>query len=254
LSPVISQTGADPAGDAPSMLERQQLNIGDPAAHTFWHWVRFDLVVDVARRRKVDTVVDIGAGSGMLGDWMTTDAADLEYRFEELSEVLDTRLADRFGAAARHDDAAPLPATCVVAMLDVIEHIEDDTAALHDLVGRMDPGATLVVTVPALQWAYSSWDSHLGHFRRYSRRQLRDLLTAAGLEVESSCYLFPELLVLLPVRKLRRTPRQDVDFPTLSPRLNRIGYLISSATARLRRWWPLGTSVVAVATKPSSDV
>jgi hypothetical protein len=239
-----------PAGHTPSKLERQQLNVAEPDAQTFWHWVRFALVAAAAQQRGASMIVDIGAGSGMLGDWMRESAPALRYRFQEPSELLDARLAARFGVAARHDEAHALPADCVVAMLDVLEHIDDDVGALQRLVARMEAGSTLVVTVPALQWAYSSWDTQLGHFRRYSRREVRELLTLVGLEVESSSYLFPELLVLLPARKLRRAVRQNVDFPKLSPRLNRLGYAISSTTAQMRRWWPLGTSVVAVAIKP----
>jgi hypothetical protein len=241
-----------PEQDAVSLLERQQLLVTEAGTQTFWHWVRFALVDRVARRR-ADIVVDIGAGSGMLGSWAAARASPWQYRYEELSQVLDARLADRFGPDARYDRGAPLPARSVAALLDVLEHIEDDQAALVRLAERMEPGATMVVTVPAYQWAYSSWDSNLGHFRRYSRRQLRDRLAAAGLEVESCCYLFPELLILLPVRKLRRTARQDVDFPTLNPLVNRIGYMVSSTTTRLRRLWPLGTSVVAIARKPRAN-
>jgi hypothetical protein len=117
----------------------------------------------------------------------------------------------------------------------------------------MSPGGTLVVTVPALQWAYSSWDRELGHFRRYSRRQLADVLGGAGFRVDECNYLFPEMLVMLPIRKIRPGRRSDVDFPQLGPAMNRIGLTVSSVTARLRRWWPAGTSVIAVATKPETD-
>ncbi len=229
------------------MLERQQLNIVDPSAHTFWHWVRFDVVAEVARENQASQVVDIGAGSGMLGDWMATHLGDVTYRFEELSPTLDAALVEHFGADARHDSDQPIAGDTIVTMLDVVEHIDDDHAALAHLATRMDHSSTLVVTAPALQWAYSSWDAELGHHRRYSRRQLHDLLTGAGFEVESSEYLFPEMLVMLPVRKLRRGGRSDVDFPQLSERMNRVGYAVSSRSARWRRFWPAGTSVVATA-------
>ena len=235
------------------MLERQQLHVNAPAAHTFWHWVRFALVIDKARTEKAQEIFDIGAGSGMLGDWMATEAPDLRYRFSELSETLDSALGERFGENARYPSDSLVPSTTVISMLDVLEHIEDDSAALAEIADRMEPGASIVVTVPAMQWAFSSWDTELGHFRRYSRAQLEATLRGAGLRVEGSQYLFPELLILLPIRKLRRGQRSDVDFPQLSPLLNRIGYLISSTTARLRRWWPVGTSVIAVASKPFPD-
>ena len=233
----------------PTPLERQQLAIGDWSRHTFWHWVRFDVVVSVATRAGVDTVVDIGAGSGMLGDWLRERHPSIDYRFQELSPTLDAALAEQFGVEARHAPDAPIRGA-VVTMLDVIEHIEDSGSFLRAVLGRMEPGVSLVVTVPALQWAFSSWDTELGHYRRYSKKSLRTELTAAGFVVDEVGYLFPEMLPLLPIRKLRRTQRESVNFPELSPSLNRVGYLISSTTARLRRVWPGGTSAVVLAHRP----
>jgi hypothetical protein len=233
----------------PTSLERQQLAIGDSSRHTFWHWVRFDVVAGVSTRAGVDTVVDIGAGSGMLGDWLREHHPGINYRFEELSLTLDAALGNQFGAAARHSPNAPIRGS-VVTMLDVIEHIDDSGSFLRTVLERMEPGGSLVVTVPALQWAFSSWDTELGHYRRYSKKSLRTELTAAGFVVDEVGYLFPEMLPLLPIRKLRRVQRESADFPELSPWLNRVGYLISSRTARLRRVWPGGTSAVAVAHRP----
>jgi hypothetical protein len=233
----------------PTSLERQQLAIGDSSRHTFWHWVRFDVVAQVSTRVGVDTVVDIGAGSGMLGDWLREHHPGINYRFQELSPTLDAALADQFGAEARHSPGAPIRYS-VVTMLDVIEHIDDSGSFLRGVFDRMEPGGSLVVTVPALQWAFSSWDTELGHYRRYSKKSLRTELTAAGFVVDEVGYLFPEMLPLLPIRKLRRAQRESAEFPELSPWLNRVGYLISSTTARLRRVWPGGTSAVAVAHRP----
>ena len=235
----------------PTPLERQQLAISDSARHTFWHWVRFDVVARVVTRAGVDTVVDIGAGSGMLGDWLRERHPSISYRFQELSSTLDAALVDQFGADARHSPDAPIR-DAVVTLLDVIEHIEDSGSFLRAVFDRMEPGGSLVVTVPALQWAFSSWDTELGHYRRYSKKSLRTELEAAGFIVDNVGYLFPEMLPLLPIRKLRRAQRESADFPELSPWLNHVGYLISSTTARLSRVWPGGTSVAAVAHRPEA--
>ena len=239
----------DVSGPSMTPLEQQQLDLVSPTAHTFWHWVRFDSVVAAAHDRSATTIVDIGAGSGMLGDYLATKHPELTYRFDELSPALDRQLELHFGEAARFGNDQRITSGCVAAMLDVIEHIEDDGAALTEWRMRMEPGAQLVVTVPALQWAFSSWDTELGHFRRYSRRQLRGVLENSGFEVRRCDYLFPEMLPLVVKRKLR--PSDDnVDMPRLSDRMNRFGYAISSMTRRMRRIWPAGTSVVAVAEVP----
>ncbi len=231
----------------PTPLEHQQLELVDPSAHTFWHWVRFDAVTDVATQQRASCIVDIGAGSGMLGDRLAETHPQVEYRFNELSPALDAALAQRWGAEARIADRERIGGTSVAAMLDVIEHIEDDVAMLRAWHGRMDVGTHLVVTVPALQWAFSQWDSDLGHHRRYSKKSLRDTLELAGFTVNRCDYLFPEMLPLVVKRKFERDSGGDADMPTLSDRANRIGYAISSTTSRIRRIWPAGSSVVAVA-------
>ena len=236
----------DVTGASMTPLEQQQIDLVDPGAHTFWHWVRFDIVAAEARRSGARTVVDVGAGSGMLGDRLASTDPDLTYRFHELSPALDDRLGNHFGDAARFGVEERITTGAMAAMLDVIEHIDDDVAALTAWRERMDVGARLVVTVPALQWAFSSWDTGLGHHRRYSRPRLRSSLESAGFAVHRCDYLFPEMLPLVVKRRLVGSG-DGVDMPRLSDRLNRIGYAVSSGTARLRRVWPAGTSVVAVA-------
>jgi len=232
-------------------LEQQQTDLVDPEAHTFWHRVRFDIVVAEARDVGATSVLDIGAGSGMLGDHLSAAAPSITYRFDESSPVLDDRLGTRFGDDARFGPDERVPRHTVAALLDVIEHIDDDVDALRSWRDRMDPGARLVVTVPALQWAFSEWDTQLGHHRRYSRPRLRGTLHSAGFDVLRCDYLFPEMLPIVVKRRLLAGDDDGVDMPRLSDRVNRIGYRISSSSARLRRVWPAGTSVVALAEVPT---
>lgn len=234
-----------------SPLERQQLESARAARATYWHRTRFELVRREAARRGARGVLDIGAGAGLLGAWLAAERPGLRYQFEEPSPVLRDHLVARFGAPAELDPAAPIPPGTLVAMLDVLEHIDDDAAALAALHDRMTPGDAIAVTVPAMQWAFSSWDTELGHHRRYSRRRLGGDLTAAGFDVRAVSYLFPELFPLLVVRRVRRAPREQVDFPELSSTVDAVGHAVARATTATRRLWPFGTSVVAVATRRS---
>jgi len=233
-------------------LEQQQILVAAATGDTFWHRVRFHLVDQAATRGGADTVLDIGAGSGQLGDWLVVQGRSLTYRFEETSPVLDEALAAHFGADHRSEMTAPIPATTLVTMLDVLEHIEEDIAALSTINARMAPGGQLLLTVPSFQWAFTSWDTSLGHHRRYSKRQVKALATSAGFELSSSAYLFPELLPLVAVRKLRRTEREHADFPSLPRFIDRAAELFSRGTTAVRRIWPAGTSVVALLTKPAA--
>lgn len=232
-----------------SPLEQQQLDLADSTAHTFWHWVRFDLVTDVVEEHGCTGIVDVGAGSGMLGHRVSTTHPDLDYLFVESSPRLDALLTERFGTEARLGDSDRITTASVTCMLDVVEHIEHDVEALVELRERMDTGCRLVVTVPAMQWAFSTFDTDLGHYRRYSKKQLRSTLVGAGFSVERCDYLFPELLPIVVKRRLRPSTN-TVDMPVLSPWKNRVGHAVSGTTARARKIWPVGTSVVAVAVVP----
>lgn len=75
---------------------------------------------------------------------------------------------------------------------EVLEHIEDDVGALASWRSWLRPGGTLLLSVPARMKLWSSRDEWAGHFRRYEREQLLQLLKVSGFEVVSfECYGFP---------------------------------------------------------------
>jgi SAM-dependent methyltransferase len=78
------------------------------------------------------------------------------------------------------------PASFDVAVcLNVLEHIEDDAAALRQLRSWLAPGGKLVLQVPAHPSLYGSIDEALGHWRRYTRPRLADALERSGFELEA---------------------------------------------------------------------
>jgi SAM-dependent methyltransferase len=68
---------------------------------------------------------------------------------------------------------------------NVLEHIEDDVAALASVVAALEPGGELAVLVPAHPFLFGRLDRQFDHFRRYTRPSLRALIADAGAELTS---------------------------------------------------------------------
>jgi SAM-dependent methyltransferase len=84
---------------------------------------------------------------------------------------------------------------------EVLEHIEDDRAALKTWSDFLRPGGTLVLSVPARMDLWSASDVWAGHFRRYELNELRDKVSAAGFDIERIvCYGWPLSNVVEPIR------------------------------------------------------
>lgn len=71
-----------------------------------------------------------------------------------------------------------------VVCLNVLEHIQQDAAALASIRTLLEPGGRLILLVPNDPTAYGTVDREIGHYRRYTPAQLRKVLVDAGFEVE----------------------------------------------------------------------
>ena len=105
----------------------------------------------------------------------------------------------------------------LIGAFDVIEHIDDDKAAMNSIAKRLKSGGRLVVTVPAHQWMWSAHDVVNHHKRRYSKRALRQLIESSPLRLEAIGY-FNSLLFPLAVgerlsSKLRGKDDADLSLP-----------------------------------------
>ena len=75
-----------------------------------------------------------------------------------------------------------------VICLNVLEHVEDHSGALRRLYDVLVPGGKLLLWVPADQSLYGTMDEQVGHFRRYSREELRTVVEGAGFTTQTIRY------------------------------------------------------------------
>jgi SAM-dependent methyltransferase len=192
------------------------------AAHDSTHWwyrARRDILADyVARYAGLPAdarILEIGCGTGhnlpMLARFGEVDAVEIDAAAREIASA-------RLGKPIA---AAPLPqlagiernAYDLIAVLDVVEHIEDDVAALKAMAERLKPGGKILITVPAHQWMWSAHDVVNHHYRRYSKKTLGAAIARAGLRHNGlrwfNSLLFPAAVAARVAGKL--TGKDDSD-------------------------------------------
>ena len=76
-----------------------------------------------------------------------------------------------------------------VVCFNVLEHISEDHRALRAIHDTVAPNAKLGIIVPAHNRLYGCMDKEAGHYRRYSRSSLRDVLRRSGWQVSTCRYI-----------------------------------------------------------------
>ena len=162
------------------------------SAKNYFAW-QSRLVVRELGQRVIEVGCGIGNFTGLLLDRELVVAVDRE---EACVQTLCERYHGRRNLHALVCDAGtdafrnlarfrPDSVVCV----NVLEHIEDDAAALRSMAEIVVPGGVIVILVPAFEALYGPIDRNLGHYRRYRRGSLTRLAAGASLAVHKLHYV-----------------------------------------------------------------
>jgi SAM-dependent methyltransferase len=223
----------------------------------WWYRARREVLAALIRRRALPPsggrILEVGCGTGhnlaMLARFGAVEAIELD---PAARAVAEQRLRRPVGSAPLPQlEGVPARAFDLIGSFDVIEHIDDDAAALASIAGRLKPGGRFVMTVPAHGWMWSAHDEVNHHKRRYSKAGLRRLVEGSPLKLEALGY-FNSLLFPLAVGARvagKVTGKQDSDDKLPPEPLNRALERVFAQEARLIGRVPLppGLSLFAVA-------
>lgn len=198
-----------------------------------------------------DRVLDVGSADGPSVSWMRERgqriAVDLDITALSPGDVCASAMELPF-ADATFD---------VVAAFDVLEHCDDEGMAVAEFARVLRPGGRLLIAVPAYQWAWTQFDTDIGHHRRYTRRRLTCVLEAYGLQVHRASYMFAGTLPIFTAQRMlkmvqKSKPAPDTSLPDVSATAEKLLMGLCRVDQRLlrRRNLPFGSSVVAVAAHP----
>jgi SAM-dependent methyltransferase len=138
----------------------------------------------------------------------------------------------------------------LAVMLDVLEHVDDDVAALKAVASKLKPGASFLLTVPALPVLWSPHDEEHHHKRRYTAASLRAVIAEAGLKIELLSYfntlLFPLIAGVRWLKNLTGSKEVDTGMPSawLNSTLEGIFAFERGMIGRVPM--PVGVSIVVI--------
>lgn len=204
------------------------------------------------------TLLEVGCGTGVVLSRIRSGLPHVSLTGGDLLSdalaVARTRVPD---ATFAQVDVRRLPYVDefdVVCALDVLEHVEEDDAALEQIALALHPGGGVVISVPQHMWLWSAADEYGRHKRRYSRPSLLQLLSDTGFEPVRATSWVTLLLPLVALSRLRhrRLTAEHDQFRELDLHrgVNRILASVMGAERRLIQTGvslPLGSSLVVVA-------
>jgi len=196
----------------------------------WWHVNKRQLVLKYLAGQDLSAgrVLEVGCGGGLLSSLLTRTGVNV-VASDILVDALLFARAKGVAKCVTFDVSQPWPfnrhSFQIVIMLDVLEHIKNDVACLHEAQRVLRPGGLAVLTVPAHQFLFSSWDKVLGHHRRYSKSRLRRTFRAAGFQPMVISYQnalsFLPALVLRGKDRLLGCQRERAEFPDVPKIVNR---------------------------------
>jgi SAM-dependent methyltransferase len=204
------------------------------------------------------TILDVGCGTGgMLEPLSRFGHVTGIDTSPEAIQVCRERGFERVQVGSAYELPVPDGSVDVITMFDTIEHVPDDARVLAESRRAMRAGGLLFLSVPAYQFLYANNDRVAHHERRYTARQLRTRLGAAGFQPTQVTYfntlLFPAILPAVLAKKGLERVRDPGDTTNLTHSIpapmNRALAGIMSSERRLleRRSLPFGHSIIAIA-------
>jgi SAM-dependent methyltransferase len=171
-------------------MDVKEEDILGPELARHWYYVsKGRALLSFLRHIRGASLLDVGAGSGIFSRQLLdagvceratcVDPAYEEERTESHNgrEIAFVRNVDR-------------PSQNLVVMMDVLEHVDDDVGLLRQYSDTLPADGWVLISVPAFQFLWSGHDIFLEHRRRYTKRQIEDVVARAGLTVVRSRYFF----------------------------------------------------------------
>ncbi len=187
-------------------MDIKELESGvDPHTHWYYQSKKQPLLGVVSSlHAEALHLIDVGAGSGFF-------SVALQHHFpttfSKISLVdtayTEAEILSSNGETMQKQHELPIKIEqSLVLMMDVLEHLENDSQLLTQLKARAVADTNhFFITVPAFKSVWSAHDEYLGHYRRYTKSSLKKVLLDTGYTVDKIYYLYGTLFPLVFVKR-----------------------------------------------------
>ena len=171
----------------------------------YWDIHRSNEILRELKQFGLSQLVEVGAGTGSVCGFLARNGIEVT-AIEPLKAGAISIQKKGIQTICGRLEIVNFPPESIKAYgaFDVLEHIENPSQLLDEMYRTLQPGGYLLVTVPCGQWLWGELDKSLGHYRRYSKRTIDEVVSRSGFTPVKSRYLF--LSLVLPALILRAIP------------------------------------------------
>jgi len=190
----------------------------------FYFKFKRNLILDLIQKYSIidrkSCILEIGPGRGVLISEFKTLFKDAQFDVvepnKEFHPFLIKIVRKIYPFCLEHLKISKKQKYDVIVMLDVLEHIKDDASAIRKIKTLLKKDGYLILTIPANKFLYSYHDMFLGHYRRYSKKEIVSLLKRNGFRIVfasfyNTVFFLPVIVLRKILSKLFRPKRSDTN-------------------------------------------
>jgi SAM-dependent methyltransferase len=146
-----------------------------------------NLLSELTLKNSKNVIVDFGAGTGQIAT-LVQEKTSISPICIEIDSALIAKLENRDFQTFSSINNEKVPFATLIYSSNVLEHIEDDVEVLINIYNKLLPNGLVAIFVPAFPFLFSDFDHQVGHYRRYTKKELKEKVTMAGFEIVTLKY------------------------------------------------------------------
>ncbi|MCX8473602.1 MAG: methyltransferase domain-containing protein, partial [Sediminibacterium sp.] len=188
-------------------MEKTQFNdnqfenlYGDYSQYLYWNVYRNRFIYKIIHKLKVNKILDVGSGRGIVTDFLFKKNIQIQgVELGDSKPILNATVSIQYNMDVFNlDKNLPIK---TISLFDVIEHLEHPIEFIKKLKLHFNHLENILITVPARNEIWSSFDEFYGHYKRYTLEDFKILEQELNGKILYKQYFFQILYYLICLNK-----------------------------------------------------